>query len=68
MFVVIGITAVLDKSRDLAVAAIWADGVKSGRLVGPTIFQAKPNLNEKSFNKYRFALASPETSGRWTAD
>ncbi len=60
VFVANGITAVRDQGGDLAETAVWAEGVKSGRLVGPTIFQVGPMLNGKSFNKYQFALDSPE--------
>jgi imidazolonepropionase-like amidohydrolase len=55
-----GVTAVRDEGGDLRELAIWADGVRSGRLVGPTIFQVGPMLNGKSFNRYQYALGSPE--------
>jgi imidazolonepropionase-like amidohydrolase len=55
-----GITAVRDQGGDLAETAIWADGVRSGRIVGPTIFQVGPMLNGKSFNRYQYALGTPE--------
>ncbi len=60
VFVANGITAVRDQGGDLAETAVWAEGVRSGRLVGPTIFQVGPMLNGRSFNKYQFALGSPE--------
>jgi imidazolonepropionase-like amidohydrolase len=60
VFVANGITAVRDQGGDLAETAIWAEGVRSGRLVGPTIFQVGPMLNGRSFNKFQFALGSPE--------
>lgn len=60
VFVANGITAVRDQGGDLAETAVWAEGVRSGRLVGPTIFQVGPMLNGKSFNKYQFALGSPD--------
>ena len=55
-----GVTAVRDQGGDLAETAIWADGVRSGRLAGPTILQVGPMLNGRSFNRYQFALGSPE--------
>jgi imidazolonepropionase-like amidohydrolase len=55
-----GVTAVRDEGGDLGELATWADGVRSGRLVGPTIFQVGPMLNGKSFNRYQYALGSPE--------
>jgi len=55
-----GITAVRDEGGDLAETAIWADGVRSGRIVGPTIFQVGPMLNGTSFNRYQYALGTPE--------
>ena len=60
VFVANGITAVRDEGGDLAETAIWAEGVRSGRLTGPTIFQVGPMLNGKSFNRYQYALGSPE--------
>jgi imidazolonepropionase-like amidohydrolase len=55
-----GVTAVRDEGGDLGELAGWADGVRTGRLVGPTIFQAGPMLNGRSFNRYQYALGSPE--------
>lgn len=55
-----GITAVRDQGGDLAETAIWAEGVRSGRILGPTIFQVGPMLNGKSFNRYQYALGTPE--------
>lgn len=55
-----GVTAVRDEGGDLGELDVWADGVRSGRLVGPTIFQVGPMLNGKSFNRYQYALGSPE--------
>jgi imidazolonepropionase-like amidohydrolase len=55
-----GVTAVRDEGGDLDELAVWADGVRSGRLIGPTIFQVGPMLNGKSFNRYQYALGSPE--------
>lgn len=55
-----GVTAVRDEGGDLGELATWADGVRTGRLVGPTIFQVGPMLNGKSFNRYQYALESPE--------
>ena len=60
VFIANGITAVRDQGGDLAETAIFAEGVRSGRLIGPTIFQVGPMLNGKSFNRYQFALGSPE--------
>lgn len=60
VFVANGITAVRDQGGDLAETAVWAEGVRSGRLIGPTIFQVGPMLNGKSFNRYQFALGSPD--------
>jgi imidazolonepropionase-like amidohydrolase len=39
------VTAVRDEGGDLRELAIWADGVRSGGLVGSTIFQVGPMLN-----------------------
>lgn len=55
-----GITAVRDQGGDLAETAVWAEGVRSGRIVGPTIFQVGPMLNGKSYNRYQYALGTPE--------
>jgi len=55
-----GITAVRDQGGDLAETAIWAQGVRDGRMTGPTIFQVGPMLNGKSFNRYQYALGTPE--------
>ena len=55
-----GVTAVRDEGGDLAETAVWAEGVRAGRLVGPTIVQVGPMLNGKSFNRYQYALGSPE--------
>ena len=55
-----GVTAVRDEGGDLAETATWADAVRSGRSIGPTIFQVGPMLNGKSFNRYQYALGSPE--------
>jgi imidazolonepropionase-like amidohydrolase len=55
-----GVTAVRDEGGDLGQLTSWADGVHSGRLVGPTIFQVGPMLNGRSFNRYQFAVVSPE--------
>jgi hypothetical protein len=55
-----GVTAVRDEGGDLAETAIWAEGVRSGRLAGPTIFQVGPMLNGRSFNRYQYALSSSE--------
>jgi imidazolonepropionase-like amidohydrolase len=55
-----GVTAVRDEGGDLGETAVWAEGVRSGRLIGPTIFQVGPMLNGKSFNRYQYALGSPE--------
>ena len=55
-----GITAVRDEGGALAETAVWAEGVRSGRLIGPTIFQVGPMLNGKSFNRYQYALGSPD--------
>lgn len=55
-----GVTAVRDEGGDLAETAVWAEGVRSGRWIGPTIFQVGPMLNGKSFNQYQYALGSPE--------
>ncbi|USI72877.1 amidohydrolase family protein [Sphingomonas morindae] len=60
VFVANGITAVRDQGGDLAETAVWAEGVRTGRLVGPTIFQVGPMLNGKSFNRYQFALGNPD--------
>jgi imidazolonepropionase-like amidohydrolase len=59
-----GVTAVRDEGGDLRELAIWADGVRSGRLVGPTIFQVGPMLNGKSFNRYQYALGLAHRSRR----
>ena len=55
-----GITSVRDEGGDFGETAVWAEGVRSGRLVGPIIFQVGPMLNGKSFNHYQYALGSPE--------
>lgn len=55
-----GVTAVRDQGGDLAETAIWAEGVRSGRLTGPTIFQVGPMLNGRSFNRHQYALGGPE--------
>ena len=60
LFVANGVTAVRDQGGDLAETAVWAEGVRRGRLVGPTIFQVGPMLNGRSFNRYQYALGSPE--------
>lgn len=55
-----GVTAVRDEGGDLAETAVWAEGIRSSRWIGPTIFQVGPMLNGKSFNRYQYALGSPE--------
>jgi imidazolonepropionase-like amidohydrolase len=55
-----GITAVRDQGGDLKETAVWAESVRTGQLVGPTIFQVGPMLNGKSFNRYQYPLGSPE--------
>lgn len=55
-----GVTAVRDEGGDLMELAVWAEGVRSGGLIGPTIFQVGPMLNGKSFNRYQYAIDSPE--------
>jgi len=55
-----GVTAVRDEGGDLAQLAIWAEAVRSGRILGPTIFQVGPMLNGKSFNRYQYAIGSGE--------
>lgn len=55
-----GVTAVRDEGGDLAETAIWSAAVNAGTLVGPTIFQVGPMLNGKSFNRYQYALGSPD--------
>lgn len=55
-----GITSVRDEGGDFAETAVWAAAIKGGTLLGPTIFQVGPMLNGKSFNRYQYALGSPE--------
>ncbi len=55
-----GITAARDQGGDLGETANWAQGVRDGRLIGQTIFQVGPMLNGKSFNRYQYAIGTPE--------
>ncbi len=48
-----GITAVRDERGDFAEMAIWAEGVRSLRLTGPTILQVGPMLHGKGWQRWR---------------
>ena len=61
-FVANGITTVRDEGGDFAETAIWAAAIRAGTLLGPTIFQVGPMLNGRSFNRYQFALGTPEAA------